>query len=223
MRNKIFIFIFILAIFGLYGCNDSAKPLSVPSAKKVKKVDGCSPEYRALADQAVVELKGKGELNIVVVTDPLCWHCRLAHKLLAESPEKYKSVKLLFFPRRNFIGSDMAAWIMEDAAGTDQLKAIVDFGYGDLKQPKSKDLDEARAIVLVQFTTAFPKMLAGTNLPDLYARLKADHEPHVLKSVELCKAVKLAGTPILIAGKNVLVGYGPDAWLKTLDKNGFCE
>ncbi len=176
-----------------------------------------------MADHAVVELKGEGELDIVVVTDPLCWHCRLGHKLLGESSEKYRSLKLLFFPRLSFIGSDMVAWILEDAAGTDRLKAMVDFGYSDLKRPKTNDLNEARAIMLAQFTSAFPDMLEGTNLSDLYDRLKADHEAHVIRGAELARAAELPGTPVLIAGKTVVVGYGPGKWLETLDENKICQ
>ena len=72
---------------------------------------GCEEEFRVLFDQAVVELQGEGDLDVVVVTDPLCWHCRLGHKLLGEYPKKYGRLRLSFYPRKSFIGSDMAAWI----------------------------------------------------------------------------------------------------------------
>lgn len=227
MRKKLIIFILALIVFGGHGCSDSSAtspvtPTADPSGK-VEGAGGCAPEYRAMADHAVVELKGEGELDIVVVTDPLCWHCRLGHKLLGESSEKYRSLKLLFFPRLSFIGSDMVAWILEDAAGTDRLKAMVDFGYSDLKRPKTNDLNEARAIMLAQFTSAFPDMLEGTNLSDLYDRLKADHEAHVIRGAELARAAELPGTPVLIAGKTVVVGYGPGKWLETLDENKICQ
>jgi len=197
--------------------------LLVPAFSYAEDGNGCAPEFRALADNAVVELKGEGELDILVITDPLCWHCRLGHKLLGEYSDMYGSLKLSFFPRKSFIGSDMAAWILEDAAGTDRIKELVDFGYKDLKQPKTESLTEARTIVLAQFVEAFPYMLEGTTMPELYVRLERYRKAHVLKSAELADAAHLPGTPILIAGKTMVVGYGPDAWFQALGKNEICE
>lgn len=184
---------------------------------------GCAPQYRALADAAVVEIRGTGDMEAVIVTDPLCWHCRLGHKLLGQYPELYGSLKLLFFPRASFIGSDMAAWIIEDATGTERLGLLLDFAYGTLRQPKTADLDEARMLVLAQFVEAFPAMLAGTTLSELFVRLKQDHEAHVLAGAELARAAEIPGTPVLIAGGTLVMGYGPDAWLKALGEAGVCK
>jgi len=197
--------------------------LLVPAFSRAEGEGGCAPEFRALFDDAVVELKGAGELDVVVLTDPFCWHCRLGHKLLGEYPELYRSLKLSFFSRKSVIGSDMAAWILEDVAGTDRLETLVNFAYTNLKHPRIKDLVDARRAVLVQFVAAFPDMLDGTNLDELHTRLEKDHSRHVLKSAELARAAKMPGTPVLIAGQNVVVGYGPDAWLKALEKNAICE
>lgn len=197
--------------------------LLVPAFSRAEGKSGCDPEFRAVFDAAVVELKGTGELDVVVLTDPLCWHCRLGHKLLGEYPELYRSLRLSFFPRRSSIGSDMAAWILEDAVGTDQLKSLVDFAYSDLKQPKVTDLIEARQNIFSQFVVAFPAMLDGTTPDALYARLEKDHSEHVLKSAMLAKAANMPGTPVLIAGQTVVVGYGPDAWLTALEKAGPCQ
>ena len=192
-------------------------------AEEPSKPDGCSPEFRALYDNAVVEFKGVGSRDIVVLTDPLCWHCRLGHKLLGEYPELYRTVRLSFFPRRSFIGSDMAAWLLEDAVGSDALKVLLDYAYKDLKQPKTENLAEARMIVLIQFTDAFPWLLKGTTLPELYTRLEKEHGPHVLKSAELAKAVHFPGTPVLIAGSAIIVGYAPDPWLKAIKEAPVCK
>jgi len=197
--------------------------LLVPVLAYAEGSDGCSPEFTVLAEKALVELHGTGDMDIVVITDPLCWHCRLGHKLLSEYPDKYRTVKLLFFPRLSFIGSDMAAWILEDAAGTDKLKAMVDYAYSDLKQPKTEDLAEARMIVLAQFVLVFPEIVAGTTMPELSVRLERDHRKHVEEGAALADAAELPGTPILIAGKIVLKGYGAGAWLKALDKKDICE
>ncbi len=196
---------------------------SAQGEKEKKSVDSCGPEFKALADNAVVELHGTGDKDILILTDPLCWHCRLAHKLLGEYPEKYRSLKLSFFPRKSFIGSDMAAWILEDAVGTDDLKTKVDFAYKYLKQPETEDLAEARTVVLSQFLVFFPQLLGDSTIEEVYDRLQKEYEPHVLKSAALAKAAKIPGTPVLIAGKHMVIGYGPDAWLKTLDKNEICE
>lgn len=203
-----------------------AVALLLPTVALAKeKKDGCAPEFRALYDTAVVELEGKGELDIVVITDPLCWHCRLGHKLLAEYPDKYRKMRLLFFPRKSFIGSDMAAWILEEAAGTPELQELVDFGYKHLKQPKTEDLEEAREVVLGQFLMSFPQLMkpGEDTLQATASRLKADHEAHVLKSAELATAAGLPGTPILVAGKHMVLGYGAGAWIGAMDKKGFCE
>ena len=100
-------------------------PAATPPA--AEPPDACGPEFQALFDTAVVATTGSGERDAVIVTDPLCWHCRLGHKLLAEYPELYRTVKLSFFPRRSSIGSDMAAWILEDNAGSDRLPELIDF------------------------------------------------------------------------------------------------
>lgn len=200
--------------------------LCLPGAVRAEEPaapDGCKPEFRALYDNAVVEIKGVGTRDVVVVTDPLCWHCRLAHKLLGEYPELYRTVRVSFFSRRSFIGSDMAAWLLEDQAGGDALKALLDFAYRDLKQPKTQDLAEARMIVLIQFTDAFPWLLKDTTLPELYTRLQHDHEAHVQKSADLAKAVHFPGTPVLIADSVILVGYAPDPWLKALKEAPVCK
>ena len=144
-KHLIMLFLIVAASTG-FGCSDT-KDTPRP---KTEGEGGCKSEFYALADSAVVELKGSGELDVVVVTDPLCWHCRLGHKLLSEYPEKFRSLKMIFFPRKSFIGSDMAAWILEDVAGTDKLEVLVDFAYKDLKQPKNDDLPEARMVVLAQ-------------------------------------------------------------------------
>lgn len=197
--------------------------LVVPAAVQAEKANGCAPEFRALFDQAVVETSGTGEGEILVLTDPFCWHCRLAHKLLGEYPEHYKTVKIFFFPRRSFLGSDMAAWIIEDAAGTDQLKPLLDFAYKSLKQPKTDDLPEARMIVLMQFTEAFPELLNATTLPELAARLQHDHEAHVQKGADMARAMGVPGTPVLVAGSTVIAGYGPGPWLEALEKKSLCK
>ncbi|MDD3311002.1 hypothetical protein [Pseudodesulfovibrio sp.] len=187
------------------------------------KPDGCAPEFRALYDHAVVGFTGTGDRDIVVVTDPLCWHCRLGHKLLGEYPELYRNVRLAFFPRRSFIGSDMAAWILEDSVRRPDLKKLIDYAYTDLKQPRTDDLTDARMIVLMQFTDAFPELLQGTTLPELYARLQVAHEPHVQEEAQLARAVELPGTPVLIAGDAVLLGYAPDPWIKALKESAVCK
>ncbi|WP_319582047.1 hypothetical protein [uncultured Pseudodesulfovibrio sp.] len=194
-----------------------------PAPDKPRVPDGCAPEFRALFDNAVVELHGEGDLDVVIATDPLCWHCRLADKLLREYPNLYGRLRFSFFPRHSFIGSDMAAWVLEDAAGTDGLNALAKYAYNDLKQPKTEDLMEARMLVLAQFTKAFPEMLKGTTMEDLYVRLQKEHEPHVLETAMLAKAAHLPGTPILVAGDKVVLGFGPDVWLKVLDQAKMCK
>lgn len=197
--------------------------LSVPALASGEERNGCEPGYRALYDNSVVELTGTGELDIVVVTDPLCWHCRLGHKLLGEYPDQYRTLRLSFFPRLSFPGSDMAAWILEDAVGTDHLKEYVDFAYSDLKMVKTDDLMQARMLMLMQFTEAFPDMLKDTTLPELAVRLQKEHEPHTMLTTDLAKTVDLPGTPILIAGSTVLVGYGPGPWLDALKAEKICK
>lgn len=183
---------------------------------------GCAPQFRTLADHAVVALEGTGDLDILVITDPLCWHCRLGHKLLGEYPEKYRTMKVLFFPRQSFIGSDMAAWVLEDNAQSADLRAMVDYAYDGLRQPKTRNLAEARMLILFQFTEAFPGLLQGTTLPELADRLKRDHEQHVLDGAALAYAAELPGTPTLVAGQTVLMGYGAGPWLKALDTERNC-
>ena len=78
-------------------------------------------------------------------------------------------------------------------------------------------------LVLAQFAEAFPAMLAGTTLSELFVRLKQDHEAHVLAGAELARAAEIPGTPVLIAGGVLVMGYGPDAWLKALDKRAVCR
>ncbi|MUM76372.1 hypothetical protein GKC30_01845 [Pseudodesulfovibrio sp. F-1] len=183
---------------------------------------GCAPRYRALVEAARVELRGTGDTEVLIVTDPLCWHCRLGHKLVGEYPDLYGRVKVLFLPGRSFLGSDMAAWVIEDVAGTDRLKPLLDFAYRDLRQPKVSDLDEARMLILAQFTAAFPDMLEGTTLPDLFLRLAKEHGPRVAAGAELARAAQLPGTPILIAGDTIVMGYGPEAWLEALAAKSVC-
>lgn len=238
MRNQLLIFtfsVFLVCFFA--GCQDAAdapppakeasQPVPVVKAESGSREgvadDGCGSLFRTMYKEAVVELRGTGDLDIVVVTDPLCWHCRLGHKLLGEYPEKYGKLRLFFFPRRSSIGSDMAAWILEDMAGNAKLREYVDFAYTDLKQPKTHDLVEARMLVLVQFTKRFPELLEGTTLEDLYLRLQDAHETHVVMGAEMARDAELPGTPVLIAGQMVLMGYGPGPWLKALDAKKICK
>jgi len=197
--------------------------LAAASAMAGDDEGGCAPGYRALVEAARVEMRGTGDTEALIVTDPLCWHCRLGHKLLGEYPELYGSVKILFFPRAGFIGSDMAAWIVEDAVGTDRLLPVLDFAYRDLRQPKVSDPDEARMLVLAQFTAVFPEMLEGTTLSELFVRLGREHGPRVAAGAELARDAQLPGTPILIAGSTILMGYGPEAWIKALKEARACE
>jgi len=185
--------------------------------------NGCAPKFQDLTKSARVELIGEGDFDVVVATDPLCRHCRLGHKLLKEYPEKYRSLKLLFFPRKSFIGSDMAAWILEDAVGSNRLEAMVEYAYSDLKQPKTEDLNEARMTVLMQFTDEFPDLLANTTLPELFVRLGRTHRERILKGASLADAAGLPGTPVLMAGKNMVMGYGAQHWLSALDKKEICK
>lgn len=237
MRNSPLTVIILFSLtFVMLGCQDG-NTASPPAAEKETPAaadnaeppsgyeqdgKGCEPRFRALFDQAVVELHGTGDVDVVVLTDPLCWHCRLGHQLLGDYPEKYGRLRLLFFPRKSFIGSDMAAWILEDVAGTDKVREYVDYAYADLKQPKTKDLTEARMLVLAQFTQRFPAMLEGASLDELYARLQRDHEAHVLASARMGEEADLPGTPVLVAGKSVLVGFGPAPWLEAMDAENVC-
>ncbi len=238
-KNLILLSLLILALALFTGCQQADGPSSekeapAPAAKpteqeeaaapaKPRVPDGCAPEFRALFDNAVVELHGEGDLDVVIVTDPLCWHCRLADKLLREYPKLYGRLRLSFFPRRSFIGSDMAAWILEDAAGSDRLQKLAKYAYNGLKQPKTKDLMEARMLVLAQFTKEFPELLEGTTMEELFVRLQKEREPHVLESAMLARAAHLPGTPILVAGDKVVLGFGPDVWLKVLDEAKMCK
>lgn len=198
--------------------------LSMPGlAPAAEPPDGCAPEFRALFDNAVVEYKGTGDKDVLVITDPLCWHCRLAHKLLGEYPELYRTVRLSFFPRRSSIGSDMAAWVLEDAAGSDLFPNLLEFAYKDLKMAKTDDLAEARMIMLVQFAEAFPSLVEGTTVPELFVRLQKAHEAHVQKSADLARAVHFPGTPVLVSGTVIIVGYAPDPWLKALEEGAVCK
>jgi hypothetical protein len=234
MQKNLILLLFLVVALGIVSGCDRVDDL--PDAKKAETQaktetpeeapappDGCSSEFRALFDQAVVELPGEGEGDVVIITDPLCWHCRLAHKLMSEYPGLYGRVRLSFFPRKSFIGSDMAAWILEDAAATDRIRAMVDYAYSDLKQPKTSDLMEARMLVLVQFTQVFPDLLEGTTMEELYVRFQSAHEAHVLESAMLARAAQLPGTPILVAGEHVVLGFGPGPWLKALEEKSICK
>ncbi|XXJ18966.1 hypothetical protein ACR42D_05295 [Desulfovibrio caledoniensis] len=244
MRKHLILPILLIAALVLFvGCrqgdgasSEKAKPASAPAPAaesaprdeapdpaKPRVPDGCSPEFRALFDNAVVELHGQGDLDVVVVTDPLCWHCRLGDKLLREYPNLYGRLRLCFFPRSSFIGSDMAAWVLEDAAGTDRLEKLAKFAYNGLKQPKTKDLMEARMLVLVQFVKAFPELAEGTTLEGLYVRLQKEREFHVQETAMLARAAHLPGTPILVAGDKVVLGFGPEVWLKVLGEAKMCK
>lgn len=183
----------------------------------------CAPKYKAIIDHARVTLKGEGDLDITILTDPLCWHCRLGHKLLREYPEKYRTMKFAFFPRRNFIGSDMACWILEDAVGSAHLEAMIDYAYTDLKQPKTKDLMEARLLILIQFTKQFPHLLQAGSIESLFVRLQKEQEARVTKAAALGRISGMPGTPVLLAGQNAVIGYGAKQWLKALDEKAFCQ
>lgn len=198
--------------------------LLVPLSAFAEGDNGCSPKYRAITESARVTFQGTGDLDITVITDPLCWHCRLGHKLLGEHPELYGTVNLVFFPRKSFIGSDMAAWILEDAVGSDTLMDKLDFAYKHLKQPTTKDLTEARELVLAQFLFQFPAMLPeGQTIEELAARIEKDNRDYVAKSAELCSTAELPGTPTLIAGRYILMGYGAGPWIKALEGKKLCE
>lgn len=209
---------------------EKANPTPDPEAKRVAKPEsqkeketGCAPKYTAIADSAVVEFTGTGDMDILIVTDPLCWHCRLGHKVLNEYPNLYRKAKLAFFPRKSFIGSDMAAWVLHDAVGQDDLKDKIDFAYKHLKQPKTQDLDEARMVILSQFLVFFPQMLEGTDVESLYTRLQKDHEDAVLETARLGREAELPGTPVLIAGEMILMGYGAGPWIQALEKKAICK
>lgn len=196
--------------------------LLFPAHVLAQPENGCAPEIRALVESAKVSFKGSGDVDVVVVTDPLCWHCRLGHKLLGEYPELYRSVTLSFYPGKSFTGSDMAAWILEDNAEADNIHELIDFAYTDLRQPKTKNLVEARMIILYQFTQAFPEVQGDAPLAELYARLQKDNAQHVLDSARMAKQADIPGTPTLIAGQQLLPGYGPSAWIKALEKKTLC-
>lgn len=236
--QKQFIFAFVLIVAASFsmGCpafaedgpaTKSASAEKQPSTEMAKSEaptdPGCAPKVVALREHALVSLPGTGEGDVVVVTDPFCWHCRLGHKLLSEMPELYGTVKFLFFPRRSFIASDMAAWILEDAVGTDHLKAMVDYAYTDLKRPKADDVVENRMIILAQFAEAFPFLLDNTTMAELYTRLEREHSEHVATGATLARAADIPGTPILIAGKAMVVGYGAAHWEQALRTMQMCN
>lgn len=237
MRKRLIPFLILaLTLAVALGCQQAEEPAKEAAPAQTESAapaqgdpaappvpDGCAPEFRALFDHAVVELEGEGDKDIVVITDPLCWHCRLAHKLLGEYPSLYGRMRYLFFPRKQFIGSDMAAWILEEAAGTDRLRTMVDYAYSDLKQPKTQDLMEARMLVLKQFTERFPDLMEGTTLEELYIRLQTDREARTIESTQLGNAARLPGTPVLVAGDSVVIGFGPGPWLKTLEDAEVCK
>ena len=43
------------------------------------------------------------------------------------------------------------------------------------------------------------------------------------RMLELARAAEIPGTPVLIAGGVLVMGYGPDAWLKALGEAGVCK
>ncbi|BCS90065.1 DsbA family protein [Pseudodesulfovibrio sediminis] len=235
MRKTLLTLMVLMIVAVFAGCTDSAETTS-PSKKKSESpaqsapvsakdgedLGGCDPRYQALYDQAQIEVPGQGEGEVLIISDPLCWHCRLANKLMGEYSDLFGSYRLSFFPRRSFIGSDMAAWILEDAVGTDRLKKLLDFAYTDLKKAKTTDLETARMLMLIQFTKAFPELVEGTTIEKLYEQLQLKHELHVLKSAQLAKDLHLPGTPVLVVGKRLIVGFGPEEWIKALKEKSVC-
>ena len=228
-------------MFLLSGCQDAAE---APSPRKREATarfgredwrralaraivsNGCDPLFRDMFKEALVELRGTGDFDIVVVTDPLCWHCRLGHKLLSEYPEKVTAASVFpLFPRAG--GPSGPTWppgFLRTWPGEDALRAYVDFAYTELKQPKTHDLDEARILVLAQFCGALPEV-AGRNHPGRAVRAAAldAHETHVVMAAELARDADLPGTPCLVAGETVLMGFGPGPWLEALDAKKMCK
>ena len=211
MNKRVFTSILLVFLF-LCGCRSEA-----PAQKGTESAaDGPVNHYQALKDHSVVTIHGTGTTEAVLVTDPMCNHCRIAHLFLHDNRQLFGTLHLVFMPRESYPGSDMAAWIAEDLADSSHLQGVLDFLFEMLHRPASKDPEEARMDVLDQFLKAYSVASDTVTPQELRERLGKEHGEHAAKGTELVRQADLPGTPILMTPDETVKGFSPGHWTEVL-------
>lgn len=153
-------------------------------------------------------VKGQGQKNVIMITDPFCPYCRQAYNYLMDQLKLIASFSLVHFPLPGHPGAETAAWIMEFAReeAKDLYRQIVDFAYSALRAPTGLNPIDSQRDIINQYLKKFPKLT--TQPADLfYFYLKGKYEAPDLATRKELQRLRITGTPMVIIDGQVIQGF----------------
>lgn len=193
---------------------DEAVLSQVPSITKMTLPEGLA---KTIA-------KGKGEHEVVFISDPFCPFCRKAFAYLINKVDDIKDFKAVHYPLPMHPGAEAAAWVMSEAEDQNMTPLqVMRFAYTQLILPAQKDekvnLETLQKEVVKQFAMAFPALI-GDSTPDAFFKhVKEKWSDKIEKDMQQLTNIDITATPAILIDGQMIKGLDTKQIDKLLGKS----
>lgn len=190
-------------------------PAALAGKYDLSKLDAVSTNVeKQLAALAHPLAFGNGPVEVILISDPFCRHCRRTYDFLQNSRDRVGTLRVVHVSLVGYAGSDMAGacadFLAEKGKGIEGLNLAY-----TLTPPTDEDEEQAARKVFQEFRDAFPEEFGTTDF-QTFARMTM---PEFYKHVQTVADWQFTGTPHVIINGRHLKGYNP-AWLDAMLEPG---
>jgi len=180
------------------GKNPAQEALDIASRKQI------APDLGDLL------LRGQGNNDVLLVSDPFCPYCRLSYTYLKKKKDKINELRILELPYSSHPGARMSVMGIFKTADAPEVSLLqaVDFAYEDLNSPGKKNRNNADQFVLEQFSAAFPEQFSA--LPEGqvgYDHLEGLYGEKIDKQIQAAEKLGVSATPTIFINKIPVRGF----------------
>jgi protein-disulfide isomerase len=154
-------------------------------------------------------LEGTGDIDVVMVSDPICPYCQRAYEYFSRNMDRIKTVKLVHLPLAYHLGADTACQVIIYAEKHNiSPRDAARFAYTELQAINPEGVDQnqkvkkAREEILTLFMAKFPalKESLGGDVTAALKKLEEETSEVMRKDAEMAAARNLESTPIIYVG-----------------------
>lgn len=184
-------------------------------------------------------MKGKGDKNVVFISDNFCPFCKQAYSFLTQNLQNIAELKIVHMPMPGLhptatIASMVMAYA-KDILAPDKFSDLVTFAYSDLEPGErvlkgrerdaespisAGELREMEMDVVKQYLSKFPELAKGLDVNALYTFIRDNFAKRVEKEAqEIAKKFKISGTPATMIDGYLIRGFNRLEIKKSLEAN----
>lgn len=172
------------------------------------------------ADFGYKILNGTGHSHVVIVSDPMCYHCKSAFRYMLANTRDVETLEMVHYFRRGDFDSETATRIIFYAIAHDITPVeVIKFAYTELSPPKTKGTNEElikmiQVAILDQFYKKFPKLKEslGSDTDQALKTLKKETEDAAVAVEKKVMPLGMAGTPVVYIDGMRVDGFKPDIY-----------